>query len=76
MDPKLFTSEQVKKKFSKFNKIKKIDLNLVDNIFNKYHYKSNPFFSLDKSITGESHLSKIQKITKIIKKLKGERYVL
>ena len=61
LDPKLFTSEQVKKFFLKYNKVKEIKLNLIDCIYNKYQPKLKPFFSLDKNIIGESHLIKIKK---------------
>ena len=71
LDPKLFTTEQIKRFFYKYNKIKTIDSNLIDNIFDKYTSKSKPFFSLDKNITGECHLIKIKKIINYLKKLKS-----
>jgi len=68
-DPKLFTSEQIKKIFLKNNQAKEIKSNLVDSVKDKY--KSKPFFSLKKSITGESHLYKIKKIVNFLKKKKS-----
>ena len=68
IDPKLFTYGQIKKFFLKNNKIKFIDKNLVDEIERKKNYESDPFFSLSKDIVGESHNSKINKISKYLKK--------
>ena len=68
LDPKLFTSIQIKKKFNKYNKIKEIELNLIDNIYNRYKSCSNPFFSLNENTVGESHLNKIKKIVNLLKK--------
>ncbi len=70
IDPKLFTSYQVIKFFKKNNIIKEIEKNLIDCIYNNYSYKSKPFFSLNKNITGESHLKKIEKISNFLKKNK------
>ncbi len=70
-DPKLFTSEQIKKIFLKNNQSKEIKTNLVDSVTDKYKYKSRPFFSLKKSITGESHFYKIKKIVNFLKKKKS-----
>ena len=61
IDPKIFTSEQIKKFFDKYNKVKIIDHNLVDEIFNKYNHKSKNFYSLNQKIVGESHQKKISK---------------
>ena len=51
-DPKLFTSEQISNFFSKFNKIKKINLNLIDTIFKNNTNNSKPFYSLKKKCRG------------------------
>ena len=72
IDPKIFTQGQMKKFFLKYNKIKIIDTNLIDNIFSKYKINSKPFFSLDHKITGESYKKKITKISKILKKHKSD----
>ena len=69
IDPRVFTSDQIKKFFNN-NKIKKIQINLIDKIFNNYTLLSRPFFSLDKSIVGESHLIKLKKIFKFLKKVR------
>ena len=68
IDPKLFTSHLLLSSFKKNNKIKEIKKNLIDTIHNKYVIKSKPFFSLQKEVTGESHLSKIRKISNYLKK--------
>ena len=56
LDPKLFTSKQTNNFFLKYNKVKEIQLNLIDSIYSKYQSKSKPFFSLSKKTVGESHL--------------------
>ena len=68
IDPKLFTYNQIKKNFIKKNKIKFINNNLIDEIESKKISEDIPFFSLDKNITGESRSSKINKISKYLKK--------
>ena len=68
IDPKVFTSVQIKKFFSRNNKIKEINSNLIDLIFDKYSFNSKPFFSLDEKIVGESHLVKLKKISSFMKK--------
>ena len=68
IDPKLFTSDQIKKFFLKNNKVSIINENLVDRIFKTKQKKIIPFYSLDKKITGEDHSQKIQKILSFLKK--------
>ena len=72
IDPKLFTSSQVKKFFLKNNKIKYIDKNLIDKLKKQRESVNIPFFSLDKNIAGESVSSKISKISKYLKKNKSD----
>ena len=72
LDPKLFTSDQIKRYFLKYNKVKEIKINLIDLIFNKYKLQFKPFFSLNTNIVGESHLVKIKKTSNFIKKKKIE----
>jgi len=72
IDPKLFTHTQIKKYFLKNNKIKFIDQNLIDEIQKEKVNDKFPFFSLDKSIVGESYISKINKISKYLKKNKSD----
>ena len=67
IDPKLITSLQVKKFFLKNNKIKFINKNLIDEIEKQKTKDDFPFFSLSKNIVGESHTSKINKISKYLR---------
>ncbi len=70
IDPKIFTSTQIKKFFTKKNKIKIIKKNLIDEI-NGYQTKSTrKFFSLSKNIVGESYKKKLEKINKHLLKNK------
>ena len=68
IDPKLFTYDKIKKNFTKKNKIKLINNNLVDEIENQKTNDNKLFYSLKKSIVGESSTSKINKISKYLKK--------
>ena len=70
IDPKLFTYSQIKKFFLKKNKVKFIQNNLIDEIETQKINDNFPFFSLNKNIVGETHSSKINKITKYLKKNK------
>ena len=70
IDPKLFTNTQIKNYFLKNNKIKYVEKNLIDEIKKQREHTSIPFFSLDKNIVGESINSKLNKITKYLKKNK------
>ena len=70
MDPKIFTSTQIKNFFSKNNKIKIIKNNLIDEIW-KYKINDNKeFFSLNKNIVGENFKNKINKLKNYLKKNK------
>jgi Xaa-Pro aminopeptidase len=69
LDPSLFTKKQIKSFFSN-NHIKLIKKNLVDNVIKLKKKKDKPFYLLDKKITGESHLIKINKIVNYLKKNK------
>jgi len=68
IDPKLFTSDHIRKFFLKNNRVTIINENLVDNIFKPKEKKIIPFYSLDKKVTGENHLQKIQKILSFLRK--------
>ena len=72
IDPKLFTYDQIKKFFIKKNKIKFINTNLIDQIKKENNLDEYPFFSLSKNIVGESKNSKINKISKYLKKNKSD----
>ena len=72
IDPSLFTHDQVKKYFNKYNKIKYIDVNLIDQIEKKKVNNKGSFFSVTKEITGESHTSKIKKVSKYLKKFNSD----
>ena len=71
-DPKIFTSRQIKKFFHKNNKVKSIELNLIDQIHKKKVKSSKPFFSLKNKIVGEDYKSKIMKIRKYLTKNKSD----
>ena len=68
IDPKLFTYNQITKYFKKNNKIRFIKKNLIDEIQIQKINNSFPFYSLNKDIVGENYHSKINKISKFIKK--------
>ena len=68
LDPALFTSEQIKKIFPRKN-IKVIKENLLDKIIKYKKSKINKFYPLDKQITGQSHLEKINIIIEFLKKI-------
>ena len=72
IDPKLFTNNQIKNFFLKNNKIKNINKNLIDEIKKQKNNLDIPFFSLNKNIVGESVNSKINKISKYLKKNKSD----
>ena len=72
VDPKLFTSSQIKKFFIKNNKIKIINKNLIDEISRKKDNLSKPFFSINDNIIGENFKSKIKKIKNFLRKNKSD----
>tara|TARA_Y100001970_G_scaffold243874_1_gene309515 strand:+ start:1279 stop:2973 length:1695 start_codon:yes stop_codon:yes gene_type:complete len=72
VDPKLFTYKQIKKSFLKYNKVKFIKENLIDQIEKQKVNDSYPFFSLNKYIVGESSKSKISRISNYLKKNKSD----
>ena len=72
IDPKVFTSLQIKRFFLENNKIKEIPFNLIDKIHKNSLSKTKPFFSLDEKIVGESHLKKITRVSKFLKKNKSD----
>jgi len=68
IDPKIFTSEQIKKFFLKNSTIKEISSNLIDKIHKNTLTKTKPFFSLDNKVVGESHSKKIIRVSQFLKK--------
>ena len=64
-DPKLFTSKSLKHHFSNNNLISIKD-NLIDQIFKFNEKKTKPFYSLEKRVVGETHQSKISKISSFL----------
>ncbi len=75
IDPKLFTNTQIKNYFLKNNKIKYINKNLIDEIKKQKKHLTIPFFSLNKKIVGESVASKLNKISKYLRKKKFRFYL-
>jgi len=72
IDSKLLTSTQVKNYFSKHNKIKIIDNNLIDKIKISPLKRNKPFYSLGNKIVGQSHFSKLTKIATYLQKKKAD----
>ena len=72
LDPKIFTKKTVDRLFSKKNKIREIEENLVDKIVKKKVKKNSEFFSLPKKISGENKNSKINRVTEYLKKVKAD----
>ena len=72
IDPKLFSNNQIKNYFSKHNKIKYIYDNLIDKIKKDRITNTIPFFSLNKKVVGENTASKINKISKFLRKNKSD----
>ncbi len=72
IDARIFTSKQVNNFFLKNNYVKILEPNLVDQIFNKSNNSSKSFYSIEKKVAGESHLKKINKVSKILQKEKSD----
>ena len=70
-DPTLFTSKNLKNYFSNNNLIS-INKNLIDQIFPYKEKKTNSFYSLSKKIVGETHQSKILKVSNFLKLNKAD----
>ena len=71
-DPKFFSSIQINKFFHKNNKVKSIELNLIDQIHRRKIKSNKPFFSLKNKIVGENYKAKIMKIRKYLIKNKSD----
>jgi len=70
-DSRLFTSKNLKNYFSNNNLIPIHD-NLIDQIFKFREKNTKPFYSLEKKIVGETHHSKISKISNYLKLNKSD----
>ncbi len=70
IDPTLFTSKQIKDFFLKNNKITIIKENLVDKISKIQNKKKSSFYSIDKSIAGESYHKKVSRVSSFLKRNK------
>jgi Xaa-Pro aminopeptidase len=70
IDPKLFTSSQIKKFFLKTNNVKEIPENLIDDIHKNHLEDSRPFYSLKDNVTGENYKNKIDRLINFLKKYK------
>ena len=70
IDPKLFTTSQIKKFFLKMNNVKEIPKNLIDDIHKNNLENSRPFFSLKDDVVGENYKNKINKVINFLKKNK------
>ena len=71
-DPKLFTVSTLERYFGNKYQLLPIKKNLVDMIFQEKEKKENLFFTIDDKIIGESVISKINKLSKILKKNKSD----
>ena len=68
IDPSLFTSKQIQNFFLKNNKVTIIKENLVDKISKIKSKKKSSFYSIDKSIAGESHHKKVSRVSSFLKR--------
>ena len=70
-DPKLFTEFSLKSNFRDTCNLIPINNNLIDKIFNlKNNYKTREFYCLNEIVTGEKIISKLNKLSSILKKKK------
>jgi len=71
VDPKVFTSNQIKKFFVKNNRTKTISDTMTNKFFNYHQFSPKPFFSLNEKFTGENHKKKINRLVAWLKKVKS-----
>ena len=71
-DPKLFTSLTLEKYFDYKYQLVPIKKNFVDEICSEKNKKNKFFYKLDDKFVGETTLSKIDKLSKILKKNKSD----
>tara|TARA_B100001741_G_C16548439_1_gene598066 strand:+ start:627 stop:2327 length:1701 start_codon:yes stop_codon:yes gene_type:complete len=69
-DPKLFTSSTLERYFDNKYQLVPIKKNFVDEIYSEKNKKNKFFYKLDDKFVGETTLSKIDKLSKILKKNK------
>ena len=72
VDPKIITSNNIKKLFNNKILIKEIDHNLIDTIVPKKKIKVKQFFKLDDKIVGEKKSIKLNRIKRYLKKTKSD----
>ena len=70
-DPSLFTNKTLKKYFA-HNNLVLIGQNLIDEISIFKEKITKPFYSLEKKIVGETHQSKISKVTSFLNSKKAD----
>jgi len=63
-DPKVFTSKYLKNNFSKKCSLRPLSENLVDLVCGKNSLEIKSFYYLNKKVTGESSISKIERIAR------------
>ena len=73
-DPALFTKKSINLFFGNSLKLISIKKNLIDEIYKKKYLKRKTFYSLSNKSVGESHQSKINKVSNILK-LKNADYL-
>ena len=71
-DPKLFTSSTLERYFDNKYQLVPIKKNFVDEIYSEKNKKNKFFYKLDDKFVGETTLSKINKLSKILKKNKSD----
>ena len=71
-DPSLFTKKNINSHFGTSLKLISIEKNLIDEIYQEKNIKRKIFYSLTNKSVGESHQSKINKISKILKSKKAD----
>ena len=71
INPKLFTSNQIKKFFLRYNRVKYINFDLIEKKSNKQSENIKQFYSLEEKIVGENYKSKISKVRNFLKKNKS-----
>ena len=71
INPKLFTSNQIKKFFLRYNRVKYINFDLIEKKSNKQSENIKQFYSLEDEIVGENYKSKISKVRNFLKKNKS-----